>query len=250
MRKVLWIGCLLLMTACAGSRSTQTDSFTPDDIVAMVQHRSTELISLHADGALYTSVQGSKEQAQFSYSLYKTDSLLLTIYGPFGIVVGKLQATPDNFYYYDALNNESYEGEPTQENFERIVRIPLSQREMALLLRGEPPHNFADYNLVEPSATLPVYNRVENGHTERLVFSRADRALIEYSRKDSKGTTLALVRYSNFTSESGFQLAQKVTFQFPQAQISVNLQCRSIEPNVENRHYSFSIPRDVKRNRY
>lgn len=250
MRKVLWMGCLLLLTACAGTRPTQTDSFTPDDIVEMVQHHNSSLTSLHADGALYTSVQGSKDQAQFSYSLYKTDSLLLTIYGPFGIVVGKLQATPDNFYYFDALNNESYEGEPTRENFERILRIPLSQREMALLLRGEPPHDFADYRIAEPSATLPVFTRTENGQTERLVFSHADRALIEYSRKDNKGAILAMVRYSDFTGESGLQLAQKVTFQFPQAQISVNLQCRSIEPNVENRHYSFSIPRDVKRNRY
>lgn len=251
MRKALWIGCLLLLAACAGSRTAGTDgSFTPDDVAAMLQHRHSHLESLHADGAIYTSVQGSKEQAQFSYSLYKTDSLLLTIYGPFGIVVGKLQANPENFYYFDVLNHESYEGRPTQENFERILRIPLSHYEMALLLRGEPPHDFTEYSPAEPSATFPVFTRTRNGQTERLVFSHADQALIEYSRRDSRGATLALVRYADFTDEAELRLAQKVTFQFPQAQISVNLQCRSVEPNVGNRQYSFSIPQDVKRNRY
>lgn len=252
MKTLLWIiSVALLATACSTTRTTtSTQPFTPDAIATMLHQRNNGLVSLQADGTLYTSMRGSSNQASFSYSLYKTDSLLLTIYGPFGIVVGKLQANPTGFYYFDAMINEGYEGQPTRENFERLLHIPLAHREMALLLRGEPPHDFSEYSFVEREDGIPTFVRKGETTNERLVFSPSDRALTEYSQHDKNGKLVALVRYTEFSHISDFSLAQKVTFQFPQAQISVNLQSRTIEPNVESRQYSFSIPRGVKRNRY
>lgn len=252
MKTMFWIVCFALVaTACSTTRTTtSTQPFTTDAIAEMLQQRNSGLISLQADGTLYTSVRGTSNQASFSYSLYKTDSLLLTIYGPFGIVVGKLQANPNAFYYFDAMSNEGYEGEPTRENFERVLRIPLAHKEMALLLRGEPPHDFSEYHPVERATSLPTFVRKSETMSERLVFSPTDRALVEYAQHDNNGKLIAVVRYADFSHTSNFSLAQKVTFQFPQAQISVNLQSRTVEPNAESRQYSFSIPRGVKRNRY
>ncbi len=252
MRTMGWLICFaLLITSCATTRTHQgTTQLQPDEIAELLQKRSDELVSLHADGSLSSSAHGSTDQAQFIYDLYRTDSLLLTLYGPFGILVGKLQANPEGFSFFDALNNEIYEGASSRENFERILRIPLSQREMAALLRGEPLHPVADFELVEPSATFPIFVLRRDGIAERMIFSHADSAMTEYARKNAAGETILLVRYSEFETINNIHLAHKVTFQFPKAEISVNLQSSSVSVNAPDRKYSFMLPKGIKRNRF
>ncbi len=252
MRTMSWLVCLaLLATACATTR-TQQDALprSATGIAELLQKRSEELVSLHADGSIASTARGSTDQAQFAYDLYRTDSLLLTLYGPFGILVGKLQASPDGFSFFDALTNEIYEGLSSRENFEKILNIPLSQREMALLLRGESLHPLAEFEMVEPSSTFPVFLLRHNGMAERLIFSQADGAIVEYARKNAAGETILLVRYSNFETVGTMNLAHNVTFQFPKAEISVNLQSSSVSANAPDRKYSFVLPKGIKRNRF
>lgn len=254
-----WLICVaLIVSACASTRtSEQVVPASREYIEEQLQRRSNELVSLHADGSLWSAAGGTSNQVQFSYDLYRTDSLLMTLYGPFGILVGKLQADPSSFSFFDALNNEIYEGQASRKNFERILNIPLSQREMALLLRGEPLQPLAEFELAEAptdslniNSTTVVLIRRRDGIAERLIFSLTEGAIVEYARKNASSETIMLVRYSNFETVETLRLAQKVTFQFPKAEISVNLQSSSVSANVPGKKYSFVLPRGVKRNRY
>lgn len=209
--------------------------------------RQTTLTSLHAEGTLSASARGARQSVTFEGNLYKRDSLYLALYGPLGITVGKLQSIPTFAQFYYVLDNTVYEGEPTRKNFMQF-NIPISYNEVTTFLRGEVPGGFDGFVAQQHDKVgEELYRRQKDSTVERLVYSTADQAIVEYQVKHLDGTELMYVKCGNFAPVAGLQLAQDLFFQFPSSNSSLTIQCSAVQANLPNQKYSFPLPAAPRR---
>lgn len=251
---VLSLCALALVWGCAASTtttSTVVKGKRPANFVLeqALEKRSAALTALRAEGNLSVEVDGKKQQAQFVGSLYKRDSLLLTVTGPFNIAVAKVGSTPDFMNYYDALTNTVYQGAPSPKNFQTRLGVPLSHNDIACFLRGEAPGGFSGF-IAEPatSDSEDTFTRVRDTVTERLTYSYRAGNVISYKRIGKSGGTLIHTRFSNFfTSPDNVTVPQDALVVFPTINATFSVQCRNVDVNLKDQKYSFLPPLEAKR---
>lgn len=88
------------------------------------------------------------------------DSLRIELWGPLGLPVGQLWATPEEFEYYDALRNVAFRGPLRPELIARALGIPLPfELLIALFLQRPPLPDSVDSSTWDPQQrTLAVNN--------------------------------------------------------------------------------------------
>ncbi len=253
--KHIWLGLctLVVFSGCASSSTTTTATVKgkrPANFVLeqALEKRSNALNALRAEGNLSVEVDGKKQQAQFVGSLYKRDSLLLTVTGPFNIAVAKVGSTPDFMNYYDALANTVYQGTPSPKNFQTRLGVPLSHNDIACFLRGEAPGGFTGFT-AEPatSDSEDVFVRVRDTVTERVVYSHRAENITSFKRTNKSGEILVHTRFSNFTTSDNISIPQDAFVLFPTIKATFSVQCRNVEANLKDQKYSFLPPLEAKR---
>lgn len=247
--------CALVLVSygCASSSTTTTTTVKgkrPANFVLeqALEKRSSALNALRAEGNLAVEVDGKKQQAQFVGSLYKRDSLLLTVTGPFNIAVAKVGSTPDFMNYYDALANTVYQGIPSPKNFQTRLGVPLSHNDIACFLRGEAPGGFTGFT-AEPatSDSEDVFVRVRDTVTERVTYSHRVENITSFKRTNKNGEILVHTRFSNFTTSDNISIPQDAFVLFPAIKATFSVQCRNVEANLKDQKYSFLPPLEAKR---
>lgn len=238
-------GCATSSTTTATVKGKRPANFVLEQAL---EKRSNSLNALRAEGNLSVEVDGKKQQAQFVGSLYKRDSLLLTVTGPFNIAVAKVGSTPDFMNYYDALSNTVYQGAPSPKNFQTRLGVPLSHNDIACFLRGEAPGGFAGFT-AEPatSDSEDVFVRMRDTVTERVVYSHRAENIISFKRTNKNGEILIHTRFSNFVTSDNISVPQDAFVLFPSIKATFSVQCRNVEVNLKDQKYSFLPPLEAKR---
>lgn len=240
----------IIIASCAGG-STTTRGKRPAgnfDLEPMLEKRGTSLVSLRADGNITVEVDGRVQKGQFSGTLYKRDSLMLTVFGPFNIVAYKIASTPDFMNFYDVLSGTLYQGAPNQKNFQTRLGVPLSHGDIASFLRGEIPGGFTGFKS-QPAEndSEQVYLRQRDTTTERVIYSFSEEAFTNYKRMGTKGNTIINARYGNFTTSNNIRLPQEATVVFPPINATFTVQARTVEANPKDQRYGFTPPMEVRR---
>ncbi len=240
-----------VLAACAGSASTAKGKRPSGnfELEPLLEKRSTALISLRADGNITVDVDGRVQKGQFTGTLYKKDSLMLTVFGPFNIVAYKIASTADFMNFYDVLSGTLYQGAPTQKNFQTRLGVPLSHGDIACFLRGEVPGGFVGFK-AQPveNDSEQVYLRQRDSVTERVIYSFAEEGFINYKRMMQKsGNTIINVRYGNYAVSNDVRLPHEAIVVFPQINATFTVQARTVEANPKDQKYSFTPPMEVRR---
>ncbi len=256
---------VVALDSCSSAKTTTQTTNTPapptspakrfatiQEIADVISQRSTALNSLKAEGSMAIKTPALSQRVTFDGGIFKRDSLLLNLYGPLGITVGKLQSTSAFARFYFALDNSLYEGEPSRENFLRRAFLPVSYDEIVTFLRGEVLGGFTGFNIIQNANLAPdevALVRQQDSTVERVLFSTTEQAVLEYQRKSKSGDQLMLVRYSNFITTNGVRVAQDYSVQLPPQQSSFQAQCSSMEANVPMK-YTFSPSSSAVRKKF
>ena len=213
-----------------------------------LEKRSTAITALRAEGNLAVEVDGKKQQAQFVGSLWKRDSLLLSVTGPFNIAVAKVGSTPDFMNYYDALTNTVYQGAPSQKNFQTRLGVPLSHNDIVCFLRGEVPGGFSGFTIESVAGdSEDTFIRIRDTVTERVVYSHRAENIVSFKRIGKSGETLIHTRFSNFNTSENVSVPHDAFVVFPGIKATFSVQCRAVEVNPKDQKYSFVPPLEAKR---
>ncbi len=242
-----------LMVACSSGTTTTAKGKRPSgefNVEPLLDKRTNALVALKAEGSLTVDVDGRVQKGQFVGTLYKRDSLMLTVLGPFNIVAFKIASTPEYMNFYDVLGGTLYQGAPSQKNFQARLGVPLSHGDIASFLRGEIPGGFTGFK-PQPveNDSEQVYTRQRDTVTERVIYSFPNEAFINYKRIGAKGSTIINARYSNFTTSDNIRLPQDALVVFPQINATFSVQCRTIEANPKDQKYTFTPPMEARRKR-
>ena len=216
--------------------------------------RYAGLKNLELQGSIKTDFGGTSNSASFKIIMASADSISITIYGPFGIVGGKMWATPDYFCFYDIFNNELIEGSPKSENMQKVLSVPLSYYDIVYLLRCElptDPSQFTEGRNEDESLNLTFNNNQNPMFNESTYLSKRNKKMTSYHRRyKNNNREIMSVTYDNFEQFAKYILSKSIKFKFPSALGSVEIELSDVKINPEiEKPFQFSIPNNIHRNK-
>lgn len=219
---------------------------------AMLQ-RVKALRNLEFSADMTVKFNGMTQMGNCDAKLCSSDSMCVTIHGPFGIFVGKMFATPANFVFYDAFNNRVVTGVPSADNIAKTLRIPLAGEDFVHLMRGEAPtsqkNNLDSKEYILSSDKLSdtdhllFVRRSETFGAEYVLFSLKDKVITQFQKKSPEGKILLNVKYSNFKLFNDILLAQNIDIQSPENDASAVMTLSSFKINQEIPLLRFTLPK-------
>ncbi len=235
----------MILISCAGTQETKREEFQ-----ARFVGRQSDIQTLGAVGSVMMSFPQASNTARFKLSTVGTDSLLLEIYGPFGINIGKLYARQDYFLMLNTFNAEAYEGIPDEESLKAALNLPVSFYDFIRLFRNESPGEPDKFELMPQNPEtidLLFSNKSQKEFAEFAIYSSEKKAIVQYQKQLEGEGAILNTFYSNFAEFSGKQLPKKIVFRFPKTDGSITFE---IENYVVNEPYSsrfsFSLPSSIK----
>lgn len=226
-----------------------TEKVTPAHLVRDVQANQAGKNSLRARGSISIESREFSNSGNFNLDLKHPDSLLVRLRGPFGINVGTVFLSQNDFMFYNSMSNEVILGETRSDILRAFLRMDIGVTDIMDLFLGSNRALFNErrrpdeytidgdqYLLVYRSRDSirrywidPVYKAVS-----RMVYSSAeDRAIVEE-------------RYDRFTRVQGLVMAQSIRVISHQERASFSVSYNRIDLNTNDLSFSYSIPRNAK----
>jgi len=253
---VLIIGCSstkpMQTTVKTGNNAkNNTDSIAisnPIEINIPLPHNRSELSSYKAECDVMVENESAPMQGTCTLSILRTDSLLMQIGGPFGILVGKLSASPTNMIYLDALRSEVFEGNPQNPEMQAKLPIPLSYEDIIYLMRAEVPFMTNNYTFVKESDGKQVFTNTTNSQFIDFVqMSTKDSTMLTYQRKSKTGELLFNVNYNEYATKNNIRYPISISLHFPMRKLQAKFIVTDMLLNSTAERYWFNVPKNIKR---
>lgn len=221
------------LSSCASTPSIRTEAAKP-----------TDKLHLIGSGSLSTSGRMGSQSASFTLQALDTDSLRLEVRGPFGIFVGRLFSSPNYYCFLNGLEGEGYEGKPTAQNMENLLRIRLSHNDLATLTQCEVPGGREGLTFGGKPDSIAAVRTLPGGVREYVRVDDQQRVL-EY-RREEQGTVVLAVQYADYAAAGGRQQAMNVRIALPRDDARFHIAFSDVvfSPRPKQQ-YKFSLPPDV-----
>ncbi len=246
---IVFLAMVLFSCSPAPRVTPDTDRVTPAQLVSSVHENHGKKTSLKARGSISIESRDFSNSGNFNMDLKHPDSLLVRIRGPFGINVGTVFLSQDDFVFYNSMANEAVIGEARGDILRSFLRMDVGVDDIMNLFLGssralfnEPrrPDEFTvdgdQYLLVFRSHDSirrywidPYYKVVS-----RVVHSNADdRPVMEE-------------RYDRFTESNGMVMAQSIRVIQHEERASFSISYSRIDLNARDLSFAYSIPSNAK----
>ncbi|MFH1051973.1 MAG: DUF4292 domain-containing protein [bacterium] len=240
----LWL--CLFSVSCA----TVKDSVNVSTNTNKYPERNKEYKNLSFKSNISVVMKDMSNMASANINMAYSDSISMSLFGPFGIPFGKLYATKSNVVFYNIMTNQVLEGKPSSENMRTAVFLPLSYEDFIRLIRcetpGEPKDFIFDKNLNDDEILFKNISNPE--YIEYAVLSNKDKIITQYQRKQADGTLLIHVFYTDYLKSNGIDFAQKQLYKFPEMDINVTMEIKDLIINgTFDKPFSFNIPSNIDR---
>lgn len=158
--------------------------------------------------------------ATATIEMAKKDSILINLYGPFGISVGKLYANPNEIIMNNSLQSITFTGVPDEKTIMKIVNIPLSFNDLITILRTSTPQEINNYNY---SSTTNEYSFETENYTEKIIIDE-NNDILSLKRINDENEEIITAEFSQFGTIGNYRFAKNVTVNFPfnNGKISIN----------------------------
>ena len=211
------------------------------------------LKALEMTGAISTDFPELKQTFDFKIQIGGHDSVAMTVYGPFSLVIGKLYSTKDHFVFYNVLTNEVYEGTPSPKNLKLAMNLPLSFNDFISVVRcetAEPYETFKPDESYDKENKL-LFKSVRNEYIDFALFNKENMMISQYQRKLKDGKIVMTIANDNFELTDGFNLPIDVFMKFPLVNGSVSIKYRDKKINPDfDKPFRFSVPSSAKMNKF
>lgn len=236
----VWFSC-----SPAPRVTLDTDRVTPVQLVRDVQQNHVKKTSIQARGSISIESSEFSNSGNFTMDMEHPDSLIVRLRGPFGINVGTVFLSHNNFVFYNSMANEAIIGAPQTDILRTFLRMDVGVNDIMDLFMGssralfyEPrrPDEYTidgdQYLLVFRSRDTirrywidPYYKAIS-----RVVYSSADdRPLYEE-------------RYDRFTEIDDIVMARSIRVVSHEERASFSVSYSQIDLNAKDLSFTYSIP--------
>lgn len=240
----------LLMAGCATApKPAERGTLSADEILNRVMRNGTLMKNFGAEGSMTVSTPTMNQSVGFELAARGTDSVKLSVFGPFGITVGAALFTRREFIAYNALNNTVYRGSPEHplKMLPFLKDIPFEQFMGSLqgihTLRSSASID-SFRSRTDGGYSFSVVN--ENGTYDAFMYNSSLDRITRCTRKNSDGTSLWMVRYEYKRSESGDVVPEQVEVSIPAKESSLLIEYAGIADSGAENDFSLPYPDDAE----
>lgn len=242
---------LCVFTACttgALAVAIHADSAVRGGLAASPRHMNDSLRAFNITSEVeLESEETGVVQGSCSMGICGTDSLALTVYGPFGVLIGKMSASKNSVLYYDALRSEAVQGNPESPKVVSTLPFPLTFNDFMHLARWEVPFPASSYSMISSQDSTSVWAYTSDSRfIDVAKLSSASGALRGYQRKSRSGEVIFTIRFDDVRERNGVNFPSTLTMQFPARNASARFSVIDFVRDPVGERYSFRLPKGVK----
>lgn len=213
-------------------------------------YESTPMLSLNGD----MKISGIGATVWFDALVRGRDSLRINLVGPFGVPVGALSATRDQFLFFNAQEGEAIEGIPDRETFGKLMQLELEYNEMISMLRGELPRipEPGSYQAEERDDMMHYTVRTARG-VESFTIDIDEQAVTGYRRMIGSGSQAVeefSVTYRDFQSLGDRKFPKRASVSIANGAQKVAVTVEKLRNRIDDtRSCALDLPPGIERKR-
>lgn len=108
-----------------------------DEVISRVQNHDRQITTLKGEGGITVESPEASNSGSFNVDLRKPDSVRVELNGPFGIHVGTLMMSREQYIFYNARENTATVGKPDGSTLRSMFRVTLAFDEILRAFTGE-----------------------------------------------------------------------------------------------------------------
>jgi outer membrane lipoprotein-sorting protein len=224
----------------------------PEIVRQIVRGNYEKVRSMTGSGTISVETPEMAQSGSFELFLRKPDSVLVKIEGPFGISVGSVLITRQEFVFYNSLENQLITGPVTSANLNRILRIKLTFDELLTLFTGgsflasddASPETVA----VEENQYVLTYRSLEG--SRRYWLDPASLLITRIQHLDPKGKLYFEERYEKFRTFADASLPRFIRVTQHTSQRMIGVTFSSLDINTGGAPLVVDIPKNAERIRW
>src|SRR5438552_3424073 len=122
----------MFLAGCGGPKETAKleHNLPIDSVFARVQQRYAYVKTLKGGGSITVESREASQNGSFDVDLKKPDSVLVELHGPFGLHVGTLSLSRDQFIFYNRMENNAVVGKPDGETLHSMFHLNMQFDEL------------------------------------------------------------------------------------------------------------------------
>lgn len=244
---------LLFSEGCVPSKPTEeVEILSSERLINKLEVNRRRIKNFEGSGTLAVKSSQFDNSASFRVVLQKPDSIYLSIMGPFGIELAQALVTKNNFIFYDALQNTSYEGKPDDEILRSIFKINLGFNELMDAFIGSV--NLTENLYKNPDNYEVIYDKYEltyiDNEREKISKYQVDvreLGITNYEIATLSGETLLSGQYSKFQTIETVAIPYQIEVQNKSEKQKITIVYKKVNANGNNIFIDFKLPGDATR---
>ena len=243
---------VISLISCSTTSEISEERFLPADrLIKKLEANRRKIKNFEGNGILSIESPEISAKGNFEVMIKKPDSIMIAIYGPFGIDLAKAVVTDRNFMFYDVLKNTLYKGNVDQDILNRIFKVDLSFNDLidafagAVNLTENLRQVPKEYSFDKDSYYLTYIDSLTSKRSfytvnlEDLAIKKFDINLpsIDYNFSGA---------YQKFGMFEDVPVPYKVDVKNESMNQSVLIDYRNIKVNQEIKSLKFKYPKDAK----
>ncbi len=242
----------LYLNGCAPSTPVQVDRIISSDrLIKRLEANRRKIKSFVGTGSISIKTSELDAKSSFQVEIKKPDTVKVSFYGPFGIDLAFALITPQNFQFYDAINNIYYKGKVRPGVMKDILKINISFDELIDVATGSV--NLTDKLRSEPDKFEAVDDLYKLTYLDSvskkssIYWVKSDELEIrQYQKNDSNGKNLVDAKYSDFMKVEENPIPKQTSMDDLLNNQKIKIEYRTIEVNKEIGKLKIDIPDDAK----
>ena len=126
------------LVSCAPTRKITYDrTLSLNEVLKRVQERNDKIKTIQGKGTITVESSEKSNSGSFFVDLKKPDSLRMELHGPFGIRVGTLMLSREQFLFYNWMENTAVVGKPDGKTLNSLFRLKMQFDQILNAFTGE-----------------------------------------------------------------------------------------------------------------
>ena len=242
----------MIFSSCAPKRSEVALSTTATDVhrlIGLVQASEQKLRSLVGRGDLAFESPEATGSAFFELALKKPDSLLVKLEGPFGMDVGTLFMSRQQFVMYNSMDNEVTTGIPSSAALRSVIPFDITFDQLLNAFSG-------GFAIPGDSAALRQYTIADGlfflsfacgENTCRYWIDPAYLLVTKYQMLDRENQLIMEATSSSLTEQDEVCAPRRITVSFPAGNRQISIAYSSLTLNAPHPSFAYAVPANAHR---
>ncbi|MDP2209777.1 MAG: DUF4292 domain-containing protein [Bacteroidota bacterium] len=232
---LLWFALLasVLFVGCSATQNISREFNSAAEFEEYFENRVGGIKTFSGSGSLTIETPEFSNSANFKLNIKKPDSLRLELAGPFGISVGTLMMSRQNFVFFNGIENRSVKGKTDSNLLSSIINMPITFDEILNIFTGSYFYSATDYANAEMN-TNEEYYLIRNNHESTSKEIWIDKKNLNVTKllnigKDRKIDLEATAK--SYEKVSGIEVPNWVRIIFPKQKRSLTIAYDNIKVN-------------------